>query len=73
MSVRMFSHESKCAIRIIIQVMVILMKVVWPMCTQIIITKAILNCEIQMMVRKCFPVMHLSNHAAKSLYECLDL
>ena len=32
-----------------------------------------LNCAIQVMVRSCFPNTHLSNHAAKLLYEWLDL
>ena len=43
---------------------------------QVSITKGNLNCTIQMMVQslaRCFPVTHLSNHVAKSLYECLDL
>ena len=42
-----------------------------PVCTQISITKAIMNCAIQMMVQRCFTVTHLSNYAAKSPYECL--
>ena len=40
---------------------------------QISITKANLNCTIQMLVHRCFPVMLLWNHAAKLVYECLDL
>ena len=48
------------------------MTVFWSVCEQISITKANLNCAIQM-VRRCFPVTHLSNHAAKSPYECPDL
>ena len=32
-----------------------------------------LKCAIKMTVQRCFPVTHLSNHAAKSPYECLDL
>ena len=67
-----FHTRAKCTIRMIIRVTVILMTVFWPMCTQISITKGNLNCAIQMM-RRCFPVTHLSNHAAKSPYECLDL
>ena len=57
----------------IIQVTVILMIVFWPVCTQISITKCNLNCAIQVMVRRCFAVTHLSNHTVKSSCECLDL
>ena len=49
------------------------MTVFWPVCTQISITKANLYCAIQVMVQRCFPLTHLSNHAAKSRYECIDL
>ena len=31
-----------------------------------------LNCATERTLRKCFPVRHLSNHAAKSPYECLN-
>ena len=30
-------------------------------CTQIRITKANFNCEVQMLVRKCFPMTHFPN------------
>ena len=43
--------------------------VFWTVCTQNYIAMCNLNCAFQMMVRRCFPVTHLSNHAAKSLYE----
>ena len=69
-----FTREQKCAIRMIVQVTVILMMVFWPVCMQISITrKGNLNCAIQIMVPRCFPVTHLSHHTAKSLCECLDL
>ena len=66
---RVFTWGQKCAIRMIIWVTVILMTVFWPVCTQISIIKGNLNCAIQMMVRRYFPVTRLSNHAAKSPYE----
>ena len=66
-----FHTRAKCAIRMIIQVTVIPMTVFWPVCTEISITKANLNYTIQIL--RCFPVTHLSNQAAKSPYECLDL
>ena len=68
-----FNMRAKCIIIMIIRVTVILMMVYWPVCTQISITKSNLNCSIQMMVRRCFPVTHLSIHAAKLPCECLDL
>ena len=55
-----FTWGQKCTIRMIIRVTVILMTVFWPVCMQISITKANLNCAIQMMVRRCFPVTHIS-------------
>ena len=48
---------------------IILMTIFWPVCTQISITNGNLNCAIQIMIQRCFPVTHLSNHAAKSLCE----
>ena len=42
------------------------MTVFWPVCTQISIAMRNLNRAIQMTVRRYFPVMHLSNHTAKS-------
>ena len=60
-----FHKRVKCAIRLIIQVTVILMTVVWPVCKQISITKANVNCAIQMLVQRCFSVTHLSNHTVK--------
>ena len=68
-----FTRGQKCAIRMIIRVNGILLKVFWPVCTQISITRGNLNCAIEMMVRRCFPVTHLSNHAAKLPYECFDV
>ena len=74
---RLFSHESKvrnlnyhsnCAIWMIIR-----MTVFWTVCTPNYIAMRNLKCAIQMTVRRCFPVTHLSNHTAKSLYERLDL
>ena len=73
----LFSHESKvrnlndhssCEFWMIIR-----MTVFWTVCTQNYIAMRNLKCAIQMMVRRCFPVTHLSNYAAKSPYECLDL
>ena len=67
---RLFWHESKvrnlndhsnCAIWLIIR-----MTVFFTMCMQNYIAMRNLNCAIQMMVRRCFPVTYLSNHAAKS-------
>ena len=74
---RLFSHKSKvrnlndhsnCAIWMIIRMMAF-----WTVCTQNYIAMRNLKCATQMTVRRCFPVMYLSNHAVKSLYECLDL
>ena len=73
MELRGFLHEGKSVHAFRICVTVILMTVFWPVCMQISITRGNLNCAIQMMVWRCFPVAHLSNHAAKSPYECLDL
>ena len=63
-----FHTRAKCTIWIIIRMMVF-----WTMCTPNYIAIRHLKCAIQMTVRRCFPLPHLSNHAAKSLYECLDL
>ena len=72
-----FHTSAKCAIWMIILNyaiwMIIRMTVFWTGCMQIYIAMINLNCAIQMMVRRCFLVTHLSNHAAKSPYECLDL
>ena len=47
--------------------------VFWTVCTPNYIAMRHLKCTFQMTVRRCFQVMHLANHAAKSPYECPDL
>ena len=73
MCFRLFSHESKvhnlnyhlnCAFW-----MIIWKTVFWTVCTPNYIAMT----RFQMTVRRCFPFTHLSNHAAKSPYECPDL
>ena len=74
---RLFSHESKvrnlnyhlnCTFWMIIQ-----KTVFWTVSTPNYIAMRHLKCAFQMTVRRCFPVMHIANHTAKSPYECLDL
>ena len=66
---RNWTYHLNCAIWIIIRKMVF-----WIVCTPNYIAMCHLKCAIQMTVRRCFPVLtHLSNQAAKSPYECLDL
>ena len=50
-----FHTRTKCAIWMIIQTTVF-----WTMCTQICIAMRNLNCAIQMFVRRCFLVTHVS-------------
>ena len=70
---RVFTREQSAKFEWSFELRIILMTVFWPVCMQITITKGHLNCAIQMMVQWCFPVTLLSNHAANSLYEFLDL
>ena len=66
--VRILNFNSKCAFWIKIRKTVFL-----TVCTPNHITMRNLKCAFQMTVERCFPVTHLANHAAKSLYECRPL
>ena len=60
-NLRGFSHNKNAQLEWSFELPAILMMIVfWPVCTQISITKVNLNCAIQMMVWRCFPVTHRS-------------
>ena len=66
-SLSAFTWEQSAKFEWSCELRIILMMVFWPcVYKQISITKGNLNCAIQIMVRRCFPVTHLSNHAANS-------
>ena len=66
--VRILNFNLKCASWIKIR-----KTVFWTVCTPNHVEMRNLKCAFQITVLRCFRVTHLANHAAKSLYEWLDL